>query len=132
MLSKILKELREARNLSQTDVAKVLNITRQAYNHYETGVRLPSLESLIMIADYFDVSTDYLLGRNSLDKETTKAKSGLTENESELIELINKVTSEREKIKAIGKFEEIVKNMITESSSELALTTELASNKKRA
>ena len=62
--------------MSQTDVARVLNITRQAYNHYETGQRQPPQDVLIKLADLFNASVDYILGRtddrqpsNSLDKQ---------------------------------------------------------------
>lgn len=59
----ILKQLRKSRNLSQEDVAKVLNTTVSTISRYETGEREPNLESLCMLADFFNVSLDYLLGR---------------------------------------------------------------------
>lgn len=59
----ILKQLRKSRNLSQEDVAKVLNTTVSTISRYETGEREPNLESLCMLADFFDVSLNYLLGR---------------------------------------------------------------------
>lgn len=58
-----LKRCREEKKLSQTQVAEMLNITRQAYNHYETGNRMPTQETLVSLADLFNVSVDYLLGR---------------------------------------------------------------------
>ena len=62
-----LRELREKSGLSQTDVAKYLKITRQAYNHYETGKRTPDTKTISEIARLFSVTTDYLLGREPLD-----------------------------------------------------------------
>jgi len=59
---KNLKTFREEMNLSQADMAKRLNITRQAYNHYETGKRVPTLETLKQIADILGTTTDCLLG----------------------------------------------------------------------
>ena len=66
-----LKELRKARKLSQGDVAKVLGVTRPAISQYEAGIREPSYEMLEVLADYFNVDMDYLLGRT--DKTTTIA-----------------------------------------------------------
>ena len=63
-----LKKLREEKNIRQEDLAYILNISRQAISNYEQGTRLPKDEKiLILIADYFNVSIDYLLGRD-LDK----------------------------------------------------------------
>ncbi len=58
-----LKKIRKEKGVSQSDVAEILGISRQAYNHYETGRRDPSNESLNTLANYFSVSVDYLLGR---------------------------------------------------------------------
>lgn len=50
--------------MSQSDVAKFLKITRQAYNHYETGQRQPPHDTLVELAKLFGVTTDYLLGNS--------------------------------------------------------------------
>jgi transcriptional regulator with XRE-family HTH domain len=57
-----LKELRIEKKLSQTDLAKVLNVSQRSISSWETGFRRPDFETLELIAKYFDVSTDYLLG----------------------------------------------------------------------
>ncbi|SHH63392.1 DNA-binding transcriptional regulator, XRE-family HTH domain [Caloranaerobacter azorensis DSM 13643] len=58
-----LKLLREEKNLRQIDLAKILNISRQSVSNYENGVRFPNDELLLRrIAEFFDVSIDYLLG----------------------------------------------------------------------
>lgn len=59
-----LRELREHRGLKQTDVANALHISRQSYNFYENGQREPNQEMLLKLADYYNVTTDYLLGRS--------------------------------------------------------------------
>lgn len=64
-----LKQLRKERKLTQTDVANVLGITYQAYAHYEKGRHQPDPQSLKKLADFFDVSVDYLLGRSEIDDE---------------------------------------------------------------
>lgn len=91
-----LKELRKSRKLSQGDVAKVLGVTRAAVSQYEMGVRKPSYEMMEVLADYFNVDMDYLLGRT--DKTTTLAvpTSGqeseyyLDEETREIVELMHK------------------------------------------
>jgi transcriptional regulator with XRE-family HTH domain len=56
-------EIRHKRGLSQAQVAQRLNITNQAYSLYETNKRQMNYATLCMLADLFEVSTDYLLGR---------------------------------------------------------------------
>lgn len=58
-----LKETRKLNNLSQRQVADYLGITQPSYIRYENGKAEPSLENLVKLADLFDVSVDYLLGR---------------------------------------------------------------------
>ena len=59
-----LRELREKKNLTQTALAKDLKVSNTTISNWEAGYRQPDLETLIRIANYFDVSLDYLLGRN--------------------------------------------------------------------
>ena len=58
-----LKELRENKNVTQKKLAEYLKITRSAYSGYETGNRQMNYEILCLLADYFSVGIDYLLGR---------------------------------------------------------------------
>ena len=60
---KLLKELRQEKGDTQSDIAKALNISQKAYSYYERGEREPSIEMLIQISNYFNVTIDYLLGR---------------------------------------------------------------------
>ena len=57
-----IKEIRQEKNLSQTDIAKALGVTRQAISLYEKGDREPKLETWQKLADFFDVPTSYLQG----------------------------------------------------------------------
>ena len=59
---KQLKGLRNQKGLKQTDMATLLGITVRAYQNYELEAREPSLSVLIALADFFDVSLDYLVG----------------------------------------------------------------------
>lgn len=58
-----LKKLRKLKNLTQDDVAKVLNVSRQAYSRYENNQRELSLSALCQLADLFEETTDTILGR---------------------------------------------------------------------
>ena len=70
MLNVRIKELRIAHNLTQVEFANKLSVAKQTVSNWENNNIQPSIDMLIKIADYFGVSTDYLLGRsndNSLD-----------------------------------------------------------------
>ena len=58
-----LRKIREENGLSQAAAAKRIGMSANRWNNYEVGVSIPECEALVVIADYFDVSTDYLLGR---------------------------------------------------------------------
>lgn len=61
--AKRLNELRVNRNLTMVDLAKDLDTTRGTISNFENEQRKPSLDMVIKIADYFQVSIDYLVGR---------------------------------------------------------------------
>lgn len=63
-LCKRLKELREVKGLTQLQLAESLDIGRVSVSNYENGDRTPDADLIIMFADFFDVTTDYLLGRS--------------------------------------------------------------------
>ena len=56
-------ELRKLHKLTQRQLAEYLNMAQPSYIRYENGTSEPSLENLVKLADCFDVSVDYLLGR---------------------------------------------------------------------
>lgn len=58
-----LRELRKEKGLSQLQLALALNTNQNTISRYETGEREPGIAELIKIADFFDVSVDYLIGR---------------------------------------------------------------------
>jgi len=62
-----LKELRIQENLTQEKLSKILFVPRSTFASWEVGVNPPSIDSLIKIADYFDVSIDYLVGRKEVN-----------------------------------------------------------------
>lgn len=57
-----LRELREDRDLSQAEVAKILHTTQQQYSKIETGKADMSCEKLVLLAQYYKLSADYILG----------------------------------------------------------------------
>ena len=61
-----LKDLRKTRNVTQVKVANYLGITRGAYTNIENGRRQLDPTSICKLADYFGVTTDYLLGRSDV------------------------------------------------------------------
>lgn len=70
MLANILKNLRMSRKISQIELAKILNVHQTAISQWENGRTHPDHETLQLLATYFDVSIDYLLGRdNSLTNQ---------------------------------------------------------------
>lgn len=58
-----LRDLREDRDLKQKDIAKYLQCSQVGYSHYEIGSRDIPTDVLIKLADFYNVSTDYILGR---------------------------------------------------------------------
>lgn len=63
-----MKELRKKKGISQLRLATELNTTQNTISRYETGEREPGIDELIKIADYFNVSVDYLIGRTENSK----------------------------------------------------------------
>lgn len=59
--------LRESKKITRTKIYNFLGVTRQTYNSYETGKAVPSLKILIKIAEFYNVSLDYLVGRSPLE-----------------------------------------------------------------
>lgn len=81
--SEIIRNLRIRNNLSSKELSKILNISESSVSLYESGKRKPSLGLVIKIADYFSVSTDYLLGltdKEYEDKIAEKDFSMILEN----------------------------------------------------
>lgn len=58
-----LKKLRKEKNLSQSELGNVLGVSKVSISGYEKGTRVPSIENLLILLDFFNVSADFLLGR---------------------------------------------------------------------
>lgn len=84
-LNENIKRLRMQRGLNQVEFAKRMNVTKQCVSNWENDNVLPSIEMLIRIADFFSVTTDYLLGREMKSVIDTE---GLTEEQVTHLQLL--------------------------------------------
>ena len=95
MIGEKIKELRERNKLTQSDLAKLLNITRSSVNAWESGLSAPSTQYIAELARILKVSTDYLVGLNNT---ATISVTGLDTIEvGLLVETANKFRENREK-----------------------------------
>ena len=86
MIANKIKMLRERHNLTQSDLAKKLGLTRSGVNAWEMGISVPSTQYIVELAALFGVSTDYLL---DIEKEKSININGLSEKEvGMIIELV--------------------------------------------
>lgn len=65
---KRLRDLREDRDLSQTDIAIMLNVSQTTYSRYETGQLNIPIESLIFLSNFYQTSIDYIVGLTNVRK----------------------------------------------------------------
>lgn len=85
MIGEKIRNLRKTFNISQVDLANKLGITKQCVSNWENDNILPSIDMLVRLAKYFNVSTDFLLG---LSHDKMIDVNGLTETEIAHIKLI--------------------------------------------
>lgn len=88
-----LRELRLAKCLTQKEVATAINVSPQSYGYYENWVNKPDPETLIKLADLFECSIDYLLGREN-DFGVSIKNYNLTSSQSELLSTFNLLSSD--------------------------------------
>ena len=91
-----LKELRKNKKLSQEQVANMLNVTQRTYGGYELETSEPTINTLCKLADYYDVSLDYLVGR-----ERNNEIGFLNEQQKNAVQLIQQL-NEINLLKAIA------------------------------
>lgn len=87
MFCDIIRELRKSFNISQVQLANELGVTKQCVSNWENDNILPSLDMLLKIAKYFNVTTDYLLG---VSNDNIVDVTGLNEIEKSHIKLLIK------------------------------------------
>ncbi|WP_052659525.1 helix-turn-helix domain-containing protein [Bacillus alveayuensis] len=101
-----LKKLREEHNLTQERAGKIFGLTKYQIHRYESGASSPDPETIKEFADYYGVSTDYLLGRTATpyetrDKEITPEKTVDPSLDSFLNELKEAPKEQREQLRKI-------------------------------
>ncbi|CZR98724.1 HTH-type transcriptional regulator Xre [Clostridioides difficile] len=92
-----LKEMRVQKNLTGEELGKILNVTKVAISNWESGRRFPSQDILISIADYFDISLDFLLCREN-EKQAFFHNKVNQENLEKIILLFNKLSFDSQEI----------------------------------
>ena len=78
LLAEKIKSLRETAGLTQSDLARMLGLSRSGVNAWEMGLSVPSTQYIVELAKNFNVSTDYLLG---MEETSTISIKGLTQKE---------------------------------------------------
>jgi len=94
MFSERLKELRESNRLSQVQLAKELNVSKQSISNWENNNILPSIDMLIKVIQFFRVSADYILGLN--DRKYIEVYNLTMEELAHIQQIINDITKSRE------------------------------------
>ena len=95
MLGDIIKTLRLSHNLSQVQLAKSLNVSKQTVSNWENNNILPSVDMLMKLSGFFSVSTDYLL---ELDSRRYIEVSGLTDTQlAHIQQIIKDITTSSDK-----------------------------------
>ena len=74
-----IKELREDTDMNQTEFAKILGMSQTGYSKYETGENDIPTSILFKLADYYDTSIDYILGRTDIKKPYPASKININE-----------------------------------------------------
>ena len=114
MIAKTLINLREVNFLTQTDIAHHLHLSSSTISHYEKGITVPPTEIIFRLAEFYDVITDYILGRCA-------SKTNL--NDTYALKLTNKMT--------IGDAVEIMTKMNDAEREHLAYFIEVIGKSKK-
>lgn len=89
-----LKSLRKEKDLTLEELAQKLGVTKQVLSRYERGERQADYGTLVKIADFFEVSVDYLLGHSVYFFPDMVGKAAMEDDESELLELYRRLPPE--------------------------------------
>lgn len=86
-----IKELRVEKGIDQQTLAQALKIGKGSISNWEVGRTEPSIDYILSLADYFEVSTDYLLGRSN-DIGVVQTNANLTQFENMLLSIVGKLS----------------------------------------
>lgn len=111
IFGKRLRDLRLERKLRQEDLAKIIKVHRATIGKYETEERFPDKETLLILANYFNVSVDFLLGRSDVRQNYTieEPSSTVQEIEPEIFRDIDVAGLPEEAIRQIKDYVEFIK-----------------------
>ena len=96
-----LKELRTEKELLQSDIAKIINKSERTVGFYETGERDMNTETLAILANFFDCSIDYLLGKSDIRKAEEIDPLGLAKVGFSMDKYVPPTNAQREQIKGL-------------------------------
>lgn len=116
MIGEKIKELRKNSKMTQEQLGDAIGVSKMAISYFEKGKKSPGRESLEKIADYFGVTTDYLLGR-SADPELNEDEDKIVSKEGKNIMAIIESLPEDERKKAWEQLEMYVNYMQTKKNS---------------
>lgn len=111
MFGKRLAELRKQKNMSQYELAEKLNFSRGKLANYEQGTREPDYETLKFLANFFDVSIDYLLGNSDESNRSDDEEFERFKNNPDLERWYKELPeNDEEDLEALRAMWEIIKN----------------------
>ena len=84
LFAKRIRELRKSNGLTQEELGKLVNISKVSISFYESGARMPSLDTLTALCDVFKVDLEYLLGQDNYVVEESKKEYGITMSNEEI------------------------------------------------
>lgn len=92
-----LRRLRQERKLTQAELGKIINVSKVSISGYETGERIPDTDNLKRLADYFGVTTDYLLGRSNDPRLTADQDKEVDKKAEELMKIYENLSENKKK-----------------------------------
>lgn len=107
-----LKELRNEKKLTQQQLAELMKVGRATIAGYEVKNKQPDYVKLIWLADFFDVSLDYILGRTNIKKPLPE--SNLSDDQKECLTLFNQLPADDKR-----KITEIIRTLVNMSESKI-------------
>lgn len=112
-----IKYFRKSYKLKQEDIGKLINVSKAQISEIERGRKSTSLENIVILAEYFNVSLDYLIGRtDNPDLTIINVEQNISEEESELLEDYRRL-NKLEKNVIIGKLSEMIYNKEVEENN---------------
>lgn len=117
-LGELLAELRQDRGMTQKEIGQILSVSPGTVSNYETGVHLPDAEKLVLLADYFNVTTDYLLGRTSSSISSDQLQQRVADGKtiSDIMSIFMRLPPDRQQALALIMTDLEIKFMIDEYS----------------